>query len=1139
MREPARYLTMENVPDLQADLAPHHTSPKIVLASKSTGACLASRSAALTLHVDEEEICVRHRHPASAALKHSTARRMHLHRLVYLVFRRVVSLCWQEPMRSSIMTAAAAGILFLIAAAACAEAPPEKVLSSPAPWSGLVQPQFDHLKTRDGLAHDFTTALVQDADQFLWIGTEAGLNRYDGHKFKTYKHIRNAAGSLPANTITVVHVDTEGRLWVGTESDGLARYDANTDQFIPYALGPSADRPAAIKSLANDGPDRIWVGTWDGLDELNPVTGWVTVYRHDPADPKTLPNNQIWSLLTDRSGTLWVGTGAGLVRRKSAETGFERVPTADPLAAEILAEPANALFQDSAGRIWLGTFSKGAAVIDPVTGTVRRAPTPPTEPNMPNIDAIAETAPDIIWLGSYGAGVEEIDMRNDRTRRLRHDARAAESLGNDYVSALLRDRSGTIWAATQTGLDRYVLATGTIGTIPGGPGWPNGISEPQVTSLAASNNGLVWVGLETEGIDVLDPLAGRVASLRPDPQNPLHALPVGEVIALAIRQDGSAWIGTNHGLYHAASNGKSVQFVPLHLPNPAPEIHTAYAVGEDVWIDAGDRVVHYRDGAGIIAEYLPGPNGSGLTDGRIAVIHPAPDGALWIGTQNGLNRLDPASGVIEQFLPDPHDPGALANGAVSGLAFDARGRLWVALTGGGIDVLVNREKAGRPEFHHLDERNGLPDAPADALLVDHSGRIWASTDSGLAVIDPATFEVRRITGADGARISIYWQQSAVVTPQNDLLFGGFGGLTLVRAEGFSAEAPPPPVVVTDATVGDRSIPIGRLNRPVPEPIELHPGDRGFTVDFAGLDLSGVIDEQYAYRLDGIDEGWVPAPQRSAVYASLPPGTYNLRLRMSGRDGRWYERSQPLVIHVSPAWHQTIWFELAAVATLIAAMTAVVNLRTASLRRRRAVLEALVKSRTKELVEVNHQLSTRTVELERANAQLEAMATTDALTGLLNRRRFMEIAAQEVERSRRLDLTFCIALCDLDHFKRVNDTSGHLAGDAVLREAAHRLHSSRRQFDTLARYGGEEFIVLMPATDLAEAAVAAERLRAIIATAPVDIGDTTLTVTISIGVASWRGGSEPFEAVVERADRALYAAKAAGRDRVGTARSEVD
>jgi diguanylate cyclase (GGDEF)-like protein len=170
---------------------------------------------------------------------------------------------------------------------------------------------------------------------------------------------------------------------------------------------------------------------------------------------------------------------------------------------------------------------------------------------------------------------------------------------------------------------------------------------------------------------------------------------------------------------------------------------------------------------------------------------------------------------------------------------------------------------------------------------------------------------------------------------------------------------------------------------------------------------------------------------------------------------------------------------------------------------------------------------RIVDLEE---KLRRQATHDALTGILNRGAIMERITIEMERAYREELQLCIAMVDLDHFKRVNDTHGHSAGDTVLCETASRMSSVLRPYDSIGRYGGEEFIVVFPGCDAVSASAIAERIRRSISAVPIMARSERIFVTASIGIAEARR-SQHADAVIREADKALFRAKQAGRDRI--------
>ncbi|HTD28095.1 MAG TPA: ATP-binding protein, partial [Xanthomonadaceae bacterium] len=264
---------------------------------------------------------------------------------------------------------------------------------------------------------------------------------------------------------------------------------------------------------------------------------------------------------------------------------------------------------------------------------------------------------------------------------------------------------------------------------------------------------------------------------------------------------------------------------------------------------------------------------------------------------------------------------------------------------------IGRDGAGKPQFRRIGTAEGLPNADVAGLLNDHRGKIWASTDEGLAVIDPRTFAIRSLHRAEGVAIASYWGGSYAATPEGELLFGGLGGLTLVRPELFKEWSYRPPVVITDISSGGKPATAGPFNSgSSTEPLSIAREANSLAVEFSAFDFTDPLRNRYAYRLDGYDKDWndTAPSRRLAAYTNLPPGTYTLRLRGSNRDGVWTEKTLDLPIKVSPAWYQTLWFRLLLAVAGVAAVAALVQSRTAYLRRRHRELERQVEVRTTEV-----------------------------------------------------------------------------------------------------------------------------------------------------------------------------------------------
>jgi diguanylate cyclase (GGDEF)-like protein len=954
-------------------------------------------------------------------------------------------------------------------------------------WSRLAETTFQHLA--EPLPP--VNAMAEDADGFLWFAGQSGIARWDGYRMRRY-------AVPPDSTALCLHTDAKGRLWVGTLVSGLMRYERENDALVPAAELP--DR-AAVSAIADDGAGGLWLGTTAGLWHFDPASGALR-------QAEGLPDPRVRALLLDHAGRLWAATNGGLALAQLQGPGFAKVD---------LAATPSSLFEDSQGRVWIGSDKQGIFLFAPGEAAPRplREAAPPAGMALEtaSVSDIGETPAGDVWVATSERGIVVFD-RNGRTRHLLHDTSRESALSHNAVRALYRDSAGQMWAATAIGIDRADPSQRAVLNIFGETVRTDTLSEAQVQSVLVADDGRIWAGLQKNGVDILDPGAAWVHSLRPDPAHPDSALPRARVSAMAHAGNGDIYLGTGAGLYRASPDGAHLTRIGVWPGHPELYVNAVLEIGHDLWVGG------YRDGLWQMDAGRKAPlrfyGKDELTDQRIWALAAAGKGQVWVGTANGLNRIDPAKGVVEKITADANDPHALSAPFIYCLLVDAQGRLWVGTRGGGINVLEGRDAEGRPQFRRLGVAQGLPHGFVNKLLPDDTGRIWASTDDGLAAIDSKTFSVTALHKAEGAAFSVYWNNAGDRTRSGDLLFGAVGGLAVVRPDYLAGWNYRPPVVITDLWIGSQPVPPGRYLGGG-APLTLMADQRGLAVEFAALDLSSPERNRYAYRLEGFDRDWnaIDSSRRRAEYTNLPPGRYQLHLRGTNRDGQWSEPDLVLPVRVLPAWYQTLWFKILVVLVGASAVAAIVKRRTAALMRRQIELEKLVAERTDELV--------------KAQAQIERIAFLDALTGLPNRRIFMEHFHKLVAQSQRRHAHFALLLLDLDRFKQINDSHGHDAGDAFLVHAAECFRKAVRESDVVARLGGDEFAILL-SDSYDRAGVEAVCRRIVDSFAePIWFKERQIATSTSIGIAYYPDHGDSQDRLFKSADLALYDAKGSGRN----------
>ena len=546
-----------------------------------------------------------------------------------------------------------------------------------------------------------------------------------------------------------------------------------------------------------------------------------------------------------------------------------------------------------------------------------------------------------------------------------------------------------------------------------------------------------------------------------------------EAASILLAERDNVWISTRqNGLGHW--DGRQWRWLPPDATLPT-RAYSALRVGDDVWFSTSNKgLLRLRDGLWRSFQADIGLPRDALYDMRLI-----PDGearVLWIGSnRHGLLRVDIRDPDRPALVGVPRLP-ALAVSHVYGAVRDGGGDLLVCTDYGVFSWKRDGDRFRSTGYHRED---GLPhdECNANAMQVDDKGRVWIGTIGGAAVYTPPDHGMRRRSPLQ---------------------------LTALRVDGQRVQPAPGGVL--------------RLPRPdstLELEYDLHTGEK---------------EDGNRYRISLIDgeveaTGWIAA--NAHRYTRLPAGAQ--RVRIEARDA-FGVAAQPveLRIDVPQAWWRTPGARALQVLAVLGALWGLLKLRERQLRQREDQLRGMVQERTAQLEKRESQLRT-------ANDELRRLSYTDPLTGLGNRRRLFDTLELLWRDAARKQESLGLLLIDLDHFKHFNDTHGHLAGDDRLQQVARLVRSMLPQGASAARYGGEELCVLLPGHDEGAAMRVAERMRQAIAELPAatalpESGD--VQVTASIGVAACIPALEQrTDLLVARADRALYAAKAAGRDRV--------
>ncbi|MEM1206340.1 MAG: two-component regulator propeller domain-containing protein [Acidobacteriota bacterium] len=873
------------------------------------------------------------------------------------------------------------------------------------------QPQsirFRHLNTDQGLSQGSVHAIVQDPYGFLWIGTQDGLDRWDGREFVSYHAAGAGGGGLVDDYVRALELDPHGDLWIGTDSGGLARRDRDGGTFEIHRHDPAtpdglgSDR---IHALWADRAGGLWIATEAGLDHLDLDSRTITPVPLEPED------GAAFSLRPHGDGSLWVGTDGGLRRIDVARRRLAEVREA-PWGR--IKGPVRAILRSDEGKLWIGADDalfrldlegqrdrdgNGAEGDD---GLVRFTIDSSTPLGGTRVRDLLEDHRGHLWIAT-DAGLHLFHPGQNEFVGYRHHSDEPGSLSHDSVITLFEDRGGLLWVGTLSGANRWRLDEWTFGHFESRSGSFTGSS---IYAFSEDRSGTyTWIGTYDDGLQRWRPEDGFLEVFRHDPADPA-SLADNRVMSLLTDRRDRLWVGTNSGglnLFDPESGGF---FHVRHDPEDPTSLGAdrVTALFEDragqLWIgstragasrvDSDSLAASAAGGRARFTVFPGGPDAaSGLESGLVTCFAEGIDGPLWVGTNGGLHRF--VDGTFE-LVGAGTGAGALPGEKIFALHTEDGATLWVASNAG---LSRTRLVGGVPKFQSFGRADGLPNETVYGIQPDADGFLWLSTNKGLSRFDPRREVFRNFDVRHGLQAAEYNFGAHYRGRDGRLYFGGNQGFNAFYPASIVLNTEVPPVVLTA---------LRKQNRPVdngvpPErmrAVQLHHRDRSVTFEFAALDFNAPEAQRFAYWLEGFEEDWVELDRPQPItYNSLDPGSYVFRVKASNGDGVWNEDGLRIAVEVAPSPWST-WWAYAGYALMLAGIGyAGARWRMRELERRSQDLELVVTRRTAELSDTVERL--RISERSSHDAQKRALK---ALEEALGERR----KAQEADRAKSLFLS---------------------------------------------------------------------------------------------------------------------------------------
>ena len=811
---------------------------------------------------------------------------------------------------------------------------------------------FDHLSLQDGLSQSVVLSMAQDPRGFLWLGTQDGLNRFDGYNFRIFKHDPEQPFTLLDNMIPALVVDHTGTLWVGTNA-GLDRYDPLREEFTHYvndAQDPNSLSANPVTALVADPTGYLWVGTGFGLNRLDIATGEIQRFLNDPNDSNSPTGDGIVDLAIDSHGDLWIATGVGLDRFDPSSGTFTHF-LPDPSDPNSLLDAAVASVEVGAdGFVWAATAT-GLNRLDTMNGKFEHFINDPQDPaSLPpvGINELHEDRKGALWVGTNGSGISSFDPSTRSFTHYTNDALDPRSLNNDNIQSIFEDDAGILWFGTfGGGVDRYDRQKAKFVTIRNMPSDPASLSDNSVWSILIDSNEALWVSTTGAGVNVAYPGSKGFQRFTNDPTDP-QSLSSDMVWRVYEDREGIIWLGTAAGLDRYEPSTRD--FTRFNLP-AAFVIHEA--TDGAFWLGTlGAGLSTFdRETGSLLQTYTNQPNDPTSISGNfITALLENPDGSLWLGTfGGGLNLFDPETDVFTRYQSEQGNPGTLPDNTILYLHRDRTGALWVGSAGG-----LSKLDETSGSFKTYAVKDGLPNETVYSILEDELGRLWVPTNRGLSRFDPLEETFKNYDISDGLQDIEFNQGSALLGPNGEMYFGGINGMNYFHPEDIHDNVFIPPVVITNMLLFNESIPIGEdsiLTQAVPETDEiiLSYQDDFLAFEYAALHYSSPEENQFAYIMDGFDRDWnYVQDRRFASYTGIPPGDYTFRVIASNSDGVWNQVGDSIRIVIPRPFWQTWWFISLMVLVVAGTVVGTLSLRIRIIEGQRRELARQVDERTREL-----------------------------------------------------------------------------------------------------------------------------------------------------------------------------------------------
>jgi len=756
--------------------------------------------------------------------------------------------------------------------------------------------QFSRLDINNGLSHNWVTCIMKDSKGFMWFGTLSGLNKYDGAKFKVFKHAISDTTTLNDDFIVSIAEGPDNKIWVETRN-GFNIYDPLKDSFVHDIAGylKSINIPDAnIIAVKKDRIGNYWfIHSVYGIYRYNPVTKITTHIAHKPGNTTGIYANTVSDVSLDSKNNIWLIYYNGVIECLNPENNTVIYHTDNVSKNYTGSTVPFKLFIDNKDDMWayVPTFSSGVFYINADKTIFKHIDKGegPDKLKTNVVSGIIQDRKGFIWIATDHGGVNVLNKDNFTIKLILNREDDNKSLSQNSIISMYKDNTGIVWIGTyKRGISYYHEDIIKF------PLYTHHLSDPgslpfnDINKFVEDGAGNIWLGTNGGGLIYFDRKNGTFKSYLHNPANP-NSVSNNVIITLCIDHEKKLWLGTYFGGLDCFDGKTFTHYRHSDAVPGSLSEDRVWSIMEDkenrLWVGTLANGLNLFDPATKTFKHFKVSDPNSIHSNYISATLEDKSGMLWVVTSYGVDVRKKGTEIFDHFLHDDKDANSLINNNTNNIFEDSRGLIWIT-TREGISIYHPQTH----KFQNIIKDDGLPDNAVIDVIEDDAHNMWASTPNGLSNIivkgpvNSLKFSFINYNETDGLQGREFTQYASYKTREGELIFGGGNGFNIFRPSNIHINHSIGDLVFTDLQVFNQSIkPGSKVNGHVilsqsitySKDIELKYDDNVFAIEFASLNYFNPDKVKIQYQMQGFDKKWIAADNniRKATYTNLDAGDY--------------------------------------------------------------------------------------------------------------------------------------------------------------------------------------------------------------------------------------------------------------------------